>query len=475
NLPNFNDPAEFGKYVGFTALDGIGAGSAGKMSRGLVSFGETVKNGWKSFYTYQNVPLSNAGIADDGLRVMDFSTDFAITAKKTRDVSFAASSLRFADDAAKGGLQYSDDLLKAAQQAYPKLAGKTQLHHITPKYLGGPANGPLIKLDAAYHQQITNAFWAEWGYGIGKPSAAQLDAIMNRVYSQFPLPKYLNRIHMKEVIEFRIGNEYVHLLLKLGEGKRNASNTIIHITKDDPKFEQIRILDKQIREKNNDFFFLYSNIKREYSKKEIDTATLFQMKIKTTFEPVGEECGTIYDETAACEICGANRKQISPLTLKKGSILKKDIARTIAGELVVSEKFTEVFKQRNLKGAILEPVIFGKGTSGYYQLVATSEIELSQRTVAGINIFDLSTSSEGEIYKCPKGHTIGLNLLSEAYVLNSPSISGSDFLVSKQKIGVKRGHLRPEPIYFCSQAFRKMVEEEKLSGFEFEITNIFYT
>jgi hypothetical protein len=89
----------------------------------------------------------------------------------------------------KGGLQYSDDLLNAAQKAYPKLAGKSQLHHITPKYLGGPANGPLIKLDAAYHQQITNAFRAEWGYGLGKPSAAQLQTIMNKVYSQFPLPK----------------------------------------------------------------------------------------------------------------------------------------------------------------------------------------------------------------------------------------------------------------------------------------------
>lgn len=60
--------------------------------------------------------------------------------------------------AAKGGLKYSNDLLKAAQQSYPKLAGKTQLQQITPKYLGGPTNGPLIKLDAVYHQQITNVF-----------------------------------------------------------------------------------------------------------------------------------------------------------------------------------------------------------------------------------------------------------------------------------------------------------------------------
>lgn len=62
-------------------------------------------------------------------------------------VYYRNRGIEVSKNAFKGGLQYSDDLLKAAQQAYPKLAGKTQLHHITPKYLGGPANGPLIKLE----------------------------------------------------------------------------------------------------------------------------------------------------------------------------------------------------------------------------------------------------------------------------------------------------------------------------------------
>ena len=78
--------------------------------------------------------------------------------QKPAQFALTRTSTAIVDDAAKTGLKYSDDFLKAAQQAYPKLAGKTQLHHITPKYLGGPANGPLIKLDAAYHQQITNEF-----------------------------------------------------------------------------------------------------------------------------------------------------------------------------------------------------------------------------------------------------------------------------------------------------------------------------
>lgn len=292
---------------------------------------------------------------------------------------------------------------------------------------------------------------------------------------------------MKEIIEFRINNEYAHLLLKPGEGKRNASNTIIHITREDPKFERIKVLEKEIKEKHSDYLYIYSNIKRTYSKTEYESAILLQLIIKTTFEPAGEEYGTLYDESTACDICGSNRTQLSPLTLKKGSIPKKDIARTIAGEVIVSEKFVDAFKLRSLKGAVFNPIICGKGNSGYYQVNAFVELELSAKTIAGVNLFDYSEGSEAreftiaggypvkfekEIYKCPKGHTIGLNLLSESHVLNSESIKEYDFFASKQKIGVKRGLLRPEPIYFCSQAFRKMIVEEKLSGFDFEVAHI---
>jgi hypothetical protein len=273
---------------------------------------------------------------------------------------------------------------------------------------------------------------------------------------------------MKEVFEFRINNTFSELLPTSVVGNNLGPVTKVKIEKGSLEYQSIKEIAEKIKAKSTESFFYGWGIKRSYSKKELANANLFHLFIGNVFEPTGEECGTVYDETAACEICGANRKQISPLTLKKGTIPKKDIARTIGGEVVVSEKFVNAAGQRNLKGLQLSPINVGK----YYQLTANTEIELSANTIVGISPFDLSTSSEGEVYKCPKGHTIGLNLLSEVYVLNSPSISESDFLVSKQKIGVKRGLLRPEPICFCSPAFRQMIEDEKLSGFEFEIANI---
>jgi hypothetical protein len=81
-----------------------------------------------------------------------------------------------------------DELIKAAQKEFPDKAGKIEQHHITPQYLGGDRKGPTVKIDAAYHQKITNEFRAEWGYGIGLPSAEKLRGIMDRVYRRFPLP-----------------------------------------------------------------------------------------------------------------------------------------------------------------------------------------------------------------------------------------------------------------------------------------------
>jgi hypothetical protein len=278
---------------------------------------------------------------------------------------------------------------------------------------------------------------------------------------------------MKETLELRINYDYASLLFTVDEGKNLGTTVkVVELTKGDPRYDQIPEIERQVQNKYNSSFFFGWEIKRKYGKKELDDASLFQLKINTSFEPSGEECGTVYNLQMACEICGANRKQVGLLNLKRGSLPSKDIAKTIAGEVVVSERFAEIFDKSGLKGVKLEPVLFEKGTSNYYQLVTSVEVELSHNSIAGINPFDLSTSSEGEIYKCPNGHTIGLNLLSEAFVLNSQSIEKNDFFKSKQKIGVKRGLLQPEPLYFCSPDFWKMVKEEKLNGFDFEIAHI---
>ncbi|MBB1139573.1 hypothetical protein [Myroides sp. WP-1] len=101
--------------------------------------------------------------------------------------SVAVAVVKSAPATTKVATTYSG-LVKSAQKLYPSKAGKIELHHITPKYLGGPKNGPLVPLDAAYHQIITNEFRLLWPYGKGVPSSTQLQYIMKHVYSKYPLP-----------------------------------------------------------------------------------------------------------------------------------------------------------------------------------------------------------------------------------------------------------------------------------------------
>ncbi len=95
--------------------------------------------------------------------------------------------------AAKGGVKYSDDLVKAAEKLYPKKIGKFEKHHPFPKYMGGAEKQTLIELPAPYHQQITNEFYKYWpkklpGQPRVYPTAQQAQEIMQKVYSKFPLP-----------------------------------------------------------------------------------------------------------------------------------------------------------------------------------------------------------------------------------------------------------------------------------------------
>lgn len=276
---------------------------------------------------------------------------------------------------------------------------------------------------------------------------------------------------MKEILQIRVNYDFAHLLFKEDEGKRLGSSIkVINLPKNDSRYIQVPKIDKYVRNEFNRAFYFGWKIIRKYNKKELFEAKLFRMKVKSVFEPSGEECGTEYDESESCEICGSNRKQISTLKLKQSSIPKKDIAKTIAGEVIVSEKFKNLCESYNLSGLKFKQVQSKNKQIEFYQIFPSSPIlELTNNTIAGIDPFDFSVSSEGEIYKCPKGHTIGLNLISEVYIKEDKEINNFDFFQSEQKVGVNRGLLRPEPIYLCSIKFRELIKKEKLKGFDFEI------
>jgi RHS repeat-associated protein len=115
-------------------------------------------------------------------------TTAKVAIKKVIEHEAADVTMSVVAKSAPGEAALFEDLVAAAQKAFPDKAGRTELHHITPKYLGGNPKGPLAPLDAAYHQQITNAFRRRAPYNKPKPSSEDLQQIMKDIYSQYPLP-----------------------------------------------------------------------------------------------------------------------------------------------------------------------------------------------------------------------------------------------------------------------------------------------
>jgi hypothetical protein len=162
---------------------------------------------------------------------------------------------------------------------------------------------------------------------------------------------------MNEHVEFRIPEENARLYLGNLEGKKLGGTVRrLEISVDDPRYEQIGRIERQFLSEGKPFFLGWQ-IKRQYSQEELDASELFSLDITAVFEPSGEECGTVYDESGACSICGANRRQVSDLILDLRKIPKsKGIARTIADEWIVSQQLADLMIREKISGFELHPV-----------------------------------------------------------------------------------------------------------------------
>jgi hypothetical protein len=74
-------------------------------------------------------------------------------------------------------------------------------------------------------------------------------------------------------------------------------------------------------------------------------------------------------------------------------------------------------------------------------------------------------------YRCPRGHTYGLNLLSELWVKRQ-SWDGSDFVVTKTFTGSKgEGLLRPYRHLLVSQRLWRLLKDMGAKGFREEVAH----
>jgi hypothetical protein len=249
------------------------------------------------------------------------------------------------------------------------------------------------------------------------------------------------------------------------------------------------------------------------------------------FEPAGEEVGTRYADSEACPICGGDARQIGDLRLDLRRLPKNvDIARSIAEEWVVDQRFAELILDSGLSGVELGRVLHRSapdesldlgsvptgrrlleeaadlgivpGSSEYwvwlnrpenhgaleaaraeaeteadtrrpseslpvwYQLRVTAPpVPVAPPTQFGADVFDDDPKGS---HRCPLGHVAGLNLLSEIYIRRE-DWSETDFAVTRELVGDRRGLLRPAPLLLISQRARALLVDHRIKGYRVEV------
>lgn len=340
---------------------------------------------------------------------------------------------------------------------------------------------------------------------------------------------------MREFCELRIPERLAHLVLRRDEGVR-LGDSVRKITLDmtSPRWREIEQVIRDLRRQDLRPYSFWE-IKRKYTEAELAAAELFVVHLTATFEPAGEMCGTLYDDVLTCPECGANALQVSDLRLDFRKIPRgKDIARTIADEVIISHRLVELFVDAGISGFSVtparhrarysdEPIDHNTTPTGRLLLerakesgiewgsnrywiwvnhpeqaafVYQSELESAdakmQRAlkrkrewpiwyqfkvdsrlirIAAETQFGDSPFVPPGYGRCSRGDLLGLRRLTEFFVSRS-DWDGSDIAQTKEFVGVRMGVLRPHRIYLASQKVRRLVAENNVKGIEFEIAHL---
>ena len=339
---------------------------------------------------------------------------------------------------------------------------------------------------------------------------------------------------MKEIEELRINEDFASRLFPENEGIKLGIVRKIMIHVDDPRFARIGELQREIMAATGRRFFYGGRTHREYTLGELKGAKLFKLVVATTFEPPGELCGTKYDESTACPKCGAGAVQTSDLWLDLRKVPKgKEIATTIANEIIVSQRLAERMTDAGLTGFELRPV---RHKARYeddpldLSQVPTGREILQKAEAAGVPhptgrfYVWLNRAENRECYDQARAEHAALkgeqdrqktkafpvwhqlvvvsnnaeivaptrvgidpfddDLKGECRcplgdliglnLLSEVSVSAAsrgelDIVYSRQFIGVRRGLLRPRRVILISPRFRKLLESEKIKGAVLEV------
>ncbi len=281
---------------------------------------------------------------------------------------------------------------------------------------------------------------------------------------------------MRERLDFRIPEDHARVWLAPDQGTllTDSVRQVVAYA-DDPIVDVVRRAQADFQTRGTSFFLGW-DLRREYSKAELDAAELFRVTLDFVYV-AGEESGTVYDEFTSCPHCGAGAKQESQLKLNCGPLsTRKDFGRTMAFELLGTTRVAEAFERHGVTGVRFDPLTCVKkraATERWKQVIIPAHgVRISPPTVVSNRPLEgPEEAARAGRHRCPRGDTLGLALISEAYV-DRTSWDGTDVVMSNAYVGVRGGLLRPSRVIFASQKVRRVIESEKLRGARFEVAHL---
>jgi hypothetical protein len=274
---------------------------------------------------------------------------------------------------------------------------------------------------------------------------------------------------MRELIEVRLFADEANQFLPPDVGREEGLSRRVLLELDDPLVERIREHEQEKRRQDSVVVSSWE-IHRKYTPGELKQAELLWLRVRPWFEPTGEDCGTVYDETKACPKCSSGARQMGPLHLELKRIPKRDIARTLGGELVVSARLAEEMKAAGIRGHELGPVVSRQGTPTphWYQLLLPEcSVELAPATRVGADFF----VPQPDNARCPEGHVVGFDVLSELHVQRS-SVGEADWQCTRQAVGQRMGPYRPLPLLLISQRLYQLLTALEVKRFDVEVAHL---
>ena len=279
---------------------------------------------------------------------------------------------------------------------------------------------------------------------------------------------------MRETYTFRVLETAAMETLGPSIGESRGLARVIETTGEDPLFRRVGAIDLEWRQQGRGFLLGW-DVHRSYNDEELATADYLHLIIVPVFEPAGVECGTEYADGTACVKCGYGRQQVSALRIDGKRIPPaKDLAETIAGEeWLVSQRLGDMLNAGEFTGMELRSVEHcrrpGETLPDWNQLmIQRNGVVVTGQTKAGISPFDHDEAGQ---YRCPLGHVMGLNLLSEL-VVEAGEPPGRDFALTLQAVGVKRGLLVPRRQMLISQRVWQLLKTSKARGWRVEVAHV---